>query len=67
MRLVSLIVVFLVLMALQVMAAREAFASSQGGALIQLKASHTEQFASSQGGAQVQLKSSRPMYYLGLQ
>jgi hypothetical protein len=39
MRLLSLIVVFLVLMAFQAMAAREAFASSQGGAQVQLKAS----------------------------
>jgi hypothetical protein len=39
MRLIALIVVFFVLMALQVMAAREAFASSQGGAQVQLKAS----------------------------
>jgi hypothetical protein len=39
MRLLGLVIVFLVLMALQVMAAREAFASSQGGAQVQLKAS----------------------------
>jgi hypothetical protein len=39
MRLLGLIIVFLVLMALQMVAAREAFASSQGGAQVQLKAS----------------------------
>ena len=39
MRLLGLVIVFLVLMALQVVAAREAFASSQGGAQVQLKAS----------------------------
>lgn len=39
MRLIALIAIFFVLMALQVVAAREAFASSQGGAQVQLKTS----------------------------